>query len=82
MQGKGKSGNNRIFTAKILIITLFFKTCFMLGDPFFQAVDLTVQRSDLGVDRAVSFGALIQRTGGFRKAVEIIKDLIGYSVFG
>lgn len=28
MQGKGKSGNNRIFTAKILIITLFFKTCF------------------------------------------------------
>jgi hypothetical protein len=24
MQGKGKSGNNCIFTAKILIITLFF----------------------------------------------------------
>ena len=28
MQGKGKSGNNSIFVAKILIITLFFKTCF------------------------------------------------------
>ena len=28
MQGKGKSGNNSIFATKILIITLFFKTCF------------------------------------------------------
>lgn len=28
MQGKGESGNNSIFATKILIITLFFKTCF------------------------------------------------------
>lgn len=28
MQGKVKSGNNSIFATKILIITLFFKTCF------------------------------------------------------
>lgn len=28
MQGKGKNGNNRIFTAKILIIACFFKICF------------------------------------------------------
>lgn len=28
MQEKGKSGNNSIFATKILIITLFFKTCF------------------------------------------------------
>lgn len=28
MQGKGKSGNNRIFTAKILIIACFLKICF------------------------------------------------------
>ena len=28
MQGKGKSGNNRIFATKILIIACFFKICF------------------------------------------------------
>lgn len=28
MQVKGKSGNNSIFATKILIIALFFKTCF------------------------------------------------------
>ena len=28
MPQKEKNENNRIFTAKILIITLFFKTCF------------------------------------------------------
>lgn len=28
MQGKEKNGNNSIFAIKILIIILFFKTCF------------------------------------------------------